>query len=185
MLLTTVVLWALNLTVTRYILTHGFEPLAYATVRYGAAAAIFLGIAIVAERSLRIRRSDLLLVVIAAICLWLNQLSFVYALEKTSASTIALILGRDADLRGADRARVRARAAVARGSGSPRRSRSPASRSSRSARPRASRATCAATLLGIATAATWAALLGRDRAADGALLRLADQRRRALARLGR
>jgi len=93
MLLTTVVLWALNITVTRYILTHGFEPLAYATVRYGAAALIFLGIAIVAERSLRIRRSDLLLVVVAAICLWLNQLSFVYALEKTSASTIALILG--------------------------------------------------------------------------------------------
>ena len=47
MLLTTVVLWALNLTVTRYILTHGFEPLAYATVRYGAAALIFLGIALV------------------------------------------------------------------------------------------------------------------------------------------
>jgi drug/metabolite transporter (DMT)-like permease len=93
MLLTTVVLWALNLTVTRYILTHGFEPLAYATVRYGAATVIFLGIAIVAERSLRIRRSDLLLVVVAALCLWLNQLSFVYALEKTSASTIALILG--------------------------------------------------------------------------------------------
>ena len=93
MLLTTVVLWALNLTVTRYILTHGFAPLAYATVRYGAAAVIFLGIAIVAERSLRIRRSDLLLVVVAALCLWLNQLSFVYALEKSSASTIALILG--------------------------------------------------------------------------------------------
>jgi drug/metabolite transporter (DMT)-like permease len=93
MLLTTVVLWALNLTVTRYILTHGFEPLAYATVRYGAATLIFLGIAIVAERTLRIRRSDLLLVVLAALCLWLNQLSFVYALEKTSASTIALILG--------------------------------------------------------------------------------------------
>ena len=43
MLLTTVVLWALNLTVTRYILTHGFQPLAYATVRYGAAALIFVG----------------------------------------------------------------------------------------------------------------------------------------------
>ena len=93
MLLATVVLWALNLTVTRYILTHGFEPLAYATVRYGAATLIFLGIAIVAERTLRIRRSDVLLVVLAALCLWLNQLSFVYALEKTSASTIALILG--------------------------------------------------------------------------------------------
>ena len=93
MLLTTVVLWALNLTVTRYILTHGFEPLAYATVRYGAATTIFLAIALVAERTLRIRRADLGLVVLAALCLWLNQLSFVYALEKTSASTIALILG--------------------------------------------------------------------------------------------
>jgi drug/metabolite transporter (DMT)-like permease len=93
MLLTTVVLWALNLTVTRYILTHGFEPLAYATVRYGAATAIFLAIALVAERTLRIRRADLGLVLFASLCLWLNQLSFVYALEKTSASTIALILG--------------------------------------------------------------------------------------------
>ena len=36
MLLATVVLWALNITVTKYILTHGFQPLAYATVRYGA-----------------------------------------------------------------------------------------------------------------------------------------------------
>jgi drug/metabolite transporter (DMT)-like permease len=93
MLLTTVVLWSLNLTVTRYILTHGFEPLAYATVRYGAATLIFLGIAVVAERTLRIRRRDFGFVALAAVCLWLNQLSFVYALEKTSASTIALILG--------------------------------------------------------------------------------------------
>jgi drug/metabolite transporter (DMT)-like permease len=93
MLLATVVLWALNLTVTRYILTHGFQPLAYATVRYGTATTIFVGIALVAERSLRIRRRDLGLVAGAALCLWLNQISFVYALEKTSASTIALILG--------------------------------------------------------------------------------------------
>ena len=34
MLLGTVLLWALNVTVTRYVLTHGFRPLAYATVRY-------------------------------------------------------------------------------------------------------------------------------------------------------
>ena len=93
MLLATVVLWALNLTVTRYILTHGFQPLAYATVRYGTATTIFVAIALIAERSLRIRRRDLGLVVLAALCLWLNQISFVYALEKTSASTIALILG--------------------------------------------------------------------------------------------
>jgi drug/metabolite transporter (DMT)-like permease len=93
MLLVTVVLWALNLTVTRYILTHGFQPLAYATVRYGTATTVFIGIALIAERSLRIRRRDFALVLLAALCLWLNQISFVYALEKTSASTIALILG--------------------------------------------------------------------------------------------
>ena len=38
MLLGTVLLWALNSTVTRYVLTNGVHPLAYATVRYGAAS---------------------------------------------------------------------------------------------------------------------------------------------------
>jgi drug/metabolite transporter (DMT)-like permease len=93
MLLTTVVLWALNLTVTRYILTHGFDPLSYATVRYGLAVAIFIAIAFVAEGSLRIARRDLPLAALAALFIFLNQLSFVYALDRTSASTIALILG--------------------------------------------------------------------------------------------
>jgi drug/metabolite transporter (DMT)-like permease len=93
MLLATVLLWALNLTVTRYILTHGFEPLAYATVRYGLAVAIFLGIVLAAERTIRIARRDLPLAVLAAVLIFLNQLSFVYALDRTSASTIALILG--------------------------------------------------------------------------------------------
>ena len=93
MLLATVVLWALNLTVTRYILTHGFEPLAYATVRYGLATAIFIGIVLVGERTLRIARADLPLVALAALFIFLNQLAFVYALARTSASTIALLLG--------------------------------------------------------------------------------------------
>ncbi len=93
MLLVTVVLWALNLTVTRYILQHGFEPLSYAVVRYGLASALFLAIALGLERTLRIARRDLGLVALAAACLWLNQLAFVYALEGTSASTIGLILG--------------------------------------------------------------------------------------------
>ncbi len=93
MLLVTVVLWALNLTVTRYILQHGFEPLAYATVRYGLASAIFVAIAIVAERTLKLERRDLGLVLVAALALLLNQLAFVYALDTTSASTIALLLG--------------------------------------------------------------------------------------------
>lgn len=93
MLLTVITLWSLNLMVTRYILTHGFQPLAYATVRYGLAAAVFVVVVLVAERTLSIRRSDLWLVLAAVLTLWLNQLGFVYALKTTSASVVALILG--------------------------------------------------------------------------------------------
>jgi drug/metabolite transporter (DMT)-like permease len=93
MLLATVVLWALNLTVTRYILQHGFQPLAYATVRYGIASVLFVAIALLVERTLRIARRDLWLVGLAALFLYLNQIAFVYALDTTSASTIALLLG--------------------------------------------------------------------------------------------
>jgi drug/metabolite transporter (DMT)-like permease len=93
MLLTTVFLWALNLSVTRYILTHGLAPLSYATARYGLAAAIFVGMALVSERTLRVARRDLPLLGLAAVTLWLNQLSFVFALHATTASTIGLVLG--------------------------------------------------------------------------------------------
>lgn len=93
MLLAVVVLWALNLTVTRYILTHGFDPLPYATVRYGLAALTFVGITLAAERSLRVARRDWWLVAAATLALWLNQLAFVFALDITSASTIGLVLG--------------------------------------------------------------------------------------------
>lgn len=93
MLLTTVLLWALNLSVTKYILTQGLGPLPYATVRYGLAALIFVVLTIVAERTLRIQRRHLPLVALAAVALWLNQLSFVFALDLTTASTIGLVLG--------------------------------------------------------------------------------------------
>jgi drug/metabolite transporter (DMT)-like permease len=89
MLLVTVVLWALNLTVSRYILLHGFEPLSYSTARYAFAAAIFLVLA----RTVRVARADAAVVVAAAVLLFLNQISFVYALERTTASTVGLILG--------------------------------------------------------------------------------------------
>ena len=92
MLLSAIGLWALNLTVSRYILTHGFQPLAFSTVRYGLAALVFIGIAVFAERSLRIRRRDLVAVILAALVLWVNQIGFVYALKTTSASVIALVL---------------------------------------------------------------------------------------------
>ncbi len=93
MLLSTVVLWALNLTVSRYIIKHGVEPLAYSTVRYGAACVLFLLIVLVFERSFAIARRDFWLVGIAALMLFLNQVAFVSALDATTASTTALILG--------------------------------------------------------------------------------------------
>jgi len=93
MLLTTVLLWSLNLSVTKYILTHGLGPLPYATVRYGLAALIFVALTLVAERTLRIERRHLPIVVLAAVALSLNQLSFVVSLDLTTASTIGLLLG--------------------------------------------------------------------------------------------
>ncbi len=93
MLLTTVVLWALNLSVTKYILEQGLEPLSYATVRYALAGAIFVVLTLVVERTLRIERRHVLVLAFASVALWLNQLCFVFALDKTTASTIGLILG--------------------------------------------------------------------------------------------
>ena len=93
MLLTTVLLWALNLTVTRYILTHGMKPLAYATVRYSLAAAIFVLLTLVLERTLRIDRKAAGVMAAATALLVTNQLGFVYSLERTTASTVGLILG--------------------------------------------------------------------------------------------
>jgi drug/metabolite transporter (DMT)-like permease len=93
MLLATILLWALNLSVTRYILTHGLAPLSYASVRYGLAAAIFVALTLVAERTLRVERRHLPLIAVAVVALWLNQMSFVFALERTTASTIGLLLG--------------------------------------------------------------------------------------------
>jgi drug/metabolite transporter (DMT)-like permease len=94
MLLATVLLWALNFTVTKYVLTHGFRPLAYSVLRYGAATTLFCGITFVRERSFRVHRSgSMFLLAGAAVVLWLNQLGYVYALKFSTASTVALILG--------------------------------------------------------------------------------------------
>jgi drug/metabolite transporter (DMT)-like permease len=94
MLLTTVLLWALNFTVTKYVITHGFRPLAYSSVRYGAATVLFAAVTFARERSLRVRPRDLpLLFVPAAALLLLNQFGYVYSLRFTTASTVALILG--------------------------------------------------------------------------------------------
>jgi drug/metabolite transporter (DMT)-like permease len=94
MLVGTILIWALNFTVTRYVLEHGFHPIAYSTVRYGIAATLFAGFTYAYEGSFRVRRRDIVLLVgAAAVGIWLNQLSYVYAIRFTNASTTALILG--------------------------------------------------------------------------------------------
>jgi drug/metabolite transporter (DMT)-like permease len=93
MLLATVGLWALNFTVSKYILTHGFHPLAYSSIRYASAGIIFAAITLAWERSLRMARRDLPIVVFCTAVLFGNQLSFVYALRFTTATTVALIFG--------------------------------------------------------------------------------------------
>src|SRR6266540_2029430 len=88
MLLATVSLWALNFTVSKYILDHGFRPLSYSSVRYAIAA-----LTLVWEGSLRIGRRELPLILLCVLVLFANQLSFVYALRFTTATTVALLFG--------------------------------------------------------------------------------------------
>jgi drug/metabolite transporter (DMT)-like permease len=94
MLIATIVIWAFNITVTKYVLTHGFQPLAYGALRYSAAAILAVAVAVVLEGSLRVGgRKNLALVGAASVLLLINQVSFVYALKLGSATTVALILG--------------------------------------------------------------------------------------------
>lgn len=94
MLLVTVVIWSLNFTVTKYVLNHGFKPLAYGGVRFGSAALLFIGVAWARERSFALRRRDIPLIVGAAVVgIFLNQVTFVYATKLTTATTVALIFG--------------------------------------------------------------------------------------------
>jgi drug/metabolite transporter (DMT)-like permease len=93
MLLGTVTLWAFNFTVSKYILNEGFKPLAYSSVRYGCAALIFIAITLAWEGSLRVGRAELPLMLLCTVLLFANQLSFVYALKFTTATTVALLFG--------------------------------------------------------------------------------------------
>jgi len=94
MLFATVAIWSLNFTVTKYVLNHGFKPLAYGGVRFTAAAILFVGVTWVREHSFRLRRRDIPFIVGAAVVgIFLNQVTFVYATKLTTATTVALIFG--------------------------------------------------------------------------------------------
>jgi drug/metabolite transporter (DMT)-like permease len=94
MLLATVTIWAFNFTVTRYAVTHGFQPLAYSALRFTAAALLVSGLTYNWERSLRFERRHALFLAGAAIVgIYLNSIGFMYAIDLTNASTVALIFG--------------------------------------------------------------------------------------------
>jgi len=72
---------------------HGWKPLAYGTIRYFVAILLFWAFTYYRERSFRIARRDVRLVLLAAAMIFLNQLCFVYGVKLAHASTVALLLG--------------------------------------------------------------------------------------------
>jgi drug/metabolite transporter (DMT)-like permease len=94
LLLVTVLFWSFNFTVVKYALTHGWEPLAYSSVRFAIGAVLFSAFTYGREGGLRVRRGDVWWMLgAAALGIWLNQLSFVYSVRLTTAATVALMFG--------------------------------------------------------------------------------------------
>jgi drug/metabolite transporter (DMT)-like permease len=89
-----IIVWGVNYPVTRYALTHGFSPLAFVAARFAIASGTFGVIASARERTLRIERRHVrLLVLCATVGIFVNQVAFVYAVKLTSASSVALFFG--------------------------------------------------------------------------------------------
>jgi drug/metabolite transporter (DMT)-like permease len=74
-------------------LEHGWLPLAYGSIRYFVAIALFWIYTWWRERSFRIARADWIYVGIAAAVIFVNQICFVYSLEFAHASTVSLLFG--------------------------------------------------------------------------------------------
>lgn len=93
-LLAAVAAWAFNISAAKYALTHGFSPLVYAVPRFALAGLLFAALTLRRERSLRIGKRDLWLLLAASLLgISLSPLAFVYALHFASASTVALLIG--------------------------------------------------------------------------------------------
>jgi drug/metabolite transporter (DMT)-like permease len=92
MLVVANVLWSLNYATTKYAFGQ-WLPLAFSALRFGVAGLLFAGVVLLREGSLRVRREDVRLVLLAAfVGILLNQLTFNYAVDKTTAGNTALIL---------------------------------------------------------------------------------------------
>ena len=86
------VLWSLNYATTKYAF-GGWLPLAFAATRFAVAGIGFSLVVLRVEGSLRVRRADVPLVVAtAAVGILINQLTFNYAVDRTTAGNTALIL---------------------------------------------------------------------------------------------
>lgn len=90
--LITIVMWALNIPVVKIALSD-WSPMAFTFVRFGAGGLIYAAWVLLRERSLRVQRRDIPVFILGGtIGIFLNQVSFMYAIEKTSASTVVLIM---------------------------------------------------------------------------------------------
>jgi drug/metabolite transporter (DMT)-like permease len=88
---TAVALWALNVPVMKGAL-DAWSPMAFSFARFGAGALIYAGWVLVTERSLRIRRRHIPLFVIGGVVgIAINNYTFMYALEMTTASIVTLV----------------------------------------------------------------------------------------------
>jgi drug/metabolite transporter (DMT)-like permease len=93
MLLVANVLWALSYAITKRAY-DAWEPLAFSSTRFAFAGLLFASLILWREGSLRVSRADIPLVVAAAsVGILLNQLTFTYAVDNTTAGNVALILG--------------------------------------------------------------------------------------------
>jgi drug/metabolite transporter (DMT)-like permease len=87
------VLWSLNYATTKYAFER-WNPLAFSGLRFALAGLGMAAIVGIHERGLGVARADVPRVVLAgATGIFLNQLTFNYALDYTAAANVALILG--------------------------------------------------------------------------------------------
>ena len=94
LLLVTMLIYAFNFSAAKFSLENGFEPLAWSSVRFAVAAALFSAITFAQEGTLTVTRIDLKwLALLALVGVVGNQLMFAFALDRASASSTSLLFG--------------------------------------------------------------------------------------------
>jgi drug/metabolite transporter (DMT)-like permease len=94
LLLVVVLIWSFHFAVVKYALSSGVPPFVYATLRLGIGSVLLGGITYAREGSFGVKKHDLwLLCGVIGLSLYVNQVSFAYAVDLTTASTVALLFG--------------------------------------------------------------------------------------------